>query len=155
CNTGIAYLTSGPFDWKPAKGDERFDIFDHMLVYDLSDPAKPVFLRNFGLPGQQPGSSHPMPPVGLHTVLSTGPKGNRVYLAFGNAENGIMEIVDREKLLNGPKEPTDENLQYPMIVRADMPPDVGVHTIFPLLGMQLPEFAKQKDGYLKDFVAIT
>jgi hypothetical protein len=155
CDTGIAYLIGGPFDWKLPSADKRFDAYDHALIYDLSDPTKPIFIRSFGLPGQEPGTASPAPPVGLHTILSTGPKGNRVYFANGNAGNGIFEIVDRDKLLHGPKEPTDDNLRYPVIARVDLPADTGVHTIFPLTGMQLPEFAQQKDGGAKDFLAIT
>ena len=30
-------------------------------IYDLSDPANPVFIRDFGLPGQQPGGVGPPP----------------------------------------------------------------------------------------------
>ena len=30
-------------------------------VYDLSDPAQPVFMRDFGLVGQQPGPTGPVP----------------------------------------------------------------------------------------------
>jgi hypothetical protein len=55
-----------------------------------------------------------------------------------------MQIVDRDKLLNGPKEPTDANLLYPQISRVDLPPEAGSHSVYPLLGMELPEFAKQK-----------
>jgi len=77
-------------------------------------------------------------------MISTGPKGNRVYFGYGTGANGITQIVDREKLLKGAKEPTDANLLYPQIARLDLPPDMGGHTAFPLLGMQLPEFAKQK-----------
>ena len=51
-------------------------------IYDLSDPAKPVFIRDFGLPGQQPGSTGPVP-TELHGPISTGPKGNRVYFGYG------------------------------------------------------------------------
>ena len=87
------------------------------MIYDLSDPAKPVFIRNFGLPGQQPGARGPTP-ESLHGPISTGPKGNRVYFAYGNSRDGVIEIVDREKLLNGPKEPTDENLRYPIVSTA-------------------------------------
>jgi hypothetical protein len=112
-------------------------------IYDLSDPAKPVFIRYFGLPGQQPGSTGPVP-TDLHGPISTGPKGNRVYFGYGTGGNGILQIVDRNKLLNGPKEPTDANLMYPQVVRLDLPADAGAHTAFPLLGMQLPEFANQK-----------
>src|SRR5215472_12024114 len=144
CDTGIAYLVSGVVGWRTTRMAQ---------IYDLSDPAKPVFIRNFGLPGQQPGARGPTP-GGLHGPISTGPKGNRVYFAYDNARDGIFEIVDREKLLNGPKEPTDENLRYPVIARVDLPVDIGAHTAFPLLHMDLPEFAKQRDGKVKDFLAL-
>ena len=78
-------------------------------IYDLGDPAKPVFVRNFGLPGQQPGSTGPVP-TELHGAISTGPKGNRVYFGYGTGASGIVQIVDRQKLLTGPKEPTEANL---------------------------------------------
>ena len=77
-----------------------------------------------------------------------------MYFAYESGGKGIFEIVDREKLLNGPKEPTEENLRYPVIGRVDLPPDMGAHTAFPLLQMELPEFAKQKYGKVKDFLAI-
>ena len=32
--------------------------------------------------------------------------GNRVYFGYGTNKGGFLQIVDREKLLNGPKEPT-------------------------------------------------
>src|SRR4029077_6436130 len=98
---------------------------------------------NFGLPGQQPGSTGPVP-TELHGAISLGPKGNRVYFGYGTGAAGIVQIVDRQKLLSGPKEPTDANLTYPQITRIDLPPDMGAHTAFPLLGMQLTEFAHQK-----------
>ena len=113
------------------------------MIYDLSDPAKPVFIRHFGLPGQQPGSTGPVP-TDLHGPISTGPRGNRVYFGYGTGGNGVLQIVDRNKLLNGPKEPTDANLLYPQVARIDLPADAGAHTAFPMLGMQLAEFANQK-----------
>ena len=69
CDTGIAFLVSGLPDWRTRRMTQ---------IYDLSDPAKPVFIRNFGLPGQQPGSTGPVP-TELHGAMSTGPKGNRIY----------------------------------------------------------------------------
>jgi hypothetical protein len=144
CNTGIAYLVSGVPDWRTLR---------LAMIYDLSNPAKPVFIRNFGLPGTQPGSTGPLPGR-MHGPISTGPKGNRVYFAFESGGSGIFEIVDRDKLLNGPKEPTEDNLRYPVIGRVDLPPDIGAHTAFPLLQMEVPEFAKQKIGKVKDFLAI-
>jgi hypothetical protein len=35
-----------------------------------------------------------------------------------------------------------------------MPPSVGAHTVFPLLKMNIAEFARDKDGKTRDFVAI-
>lgn len=46
CESGIAYLVSGVPGWRVNRMTE---------VYDLSDPAHPVKIRDFGLPGQQPG----------------------------------------------------------------------------------------------------
>ena len=96
-------------------------------IYDLSDPAKPVKIRDFGLPGQQPGATGAVP-TELHGMISTGPQGNRVYFAYGTNKGGVVQIVDREKLLNGPKEPTPENLRYPVIGQLDMLPLNGAHT---------------------------
>jgi hypothetical protein len=134
CDTGIAYLVSGPPEWRTRRMTQ---------IYDLGDPANPVFIRNFGLQGQQPGTTGPVP-TDLHGPISTGPRGNRVYFGFGTGVNGIVQIVDREKLLKGPKEPTEANLLYPQIARIDLPPDAGAHTAFPLLGMDLAEFGNQK-----------
>jgi len=142
CDTGIGYLVSGPVGWRTPR---------MMQIYDLSDPAKPVFIRNFGLPGQEPGAKGPTP-GGLHGAFSTGPRGNRVYLAYDNARNGVIEIVDREKLLKGPKEATDENLRYPIVSRVDLPDDMGAHNIVPMLRMPLSEFANQKFSKVKDFL---
>jgi hypothetical protein len=145
CDTGIAYLISGAPGWRAAR---------MTLIYDLSDPAKPVFVRAFGLPGQEPGSTGPVP-TDLHGPISTGPKGNRVYFGYGTNRGGILQIVDRQKLLDGPKEPTPENLLYPQVGRLDLSPNVGAHTVFPVLGMELPEFGKNRDGRVRDFVVIT
>ena len=134
CDTGIAFLVSGSPGWRTPR---------MTLIYDLSDPAKPVFVRAFGLPGQEPGATGPVP-TDLHGPISTGPKGNRIYFGYGTGASGIVEIVDREKLLKGPKEPTEANLVSPVVARLDLPPDAGAHTTFPLLGIVLPEFAKQK-----------
>ncbi len=144
CDSGIAYLVSGIEGWRVRRMTQ---------VYDLSDPAKPVFIRNFGLPGQQPGSTGPTP-TDLHGPISTGPRGNRVYFGHGTGKDGVLQIVDREKLLNGPKEPTDENLLYPQVGRLDLQPHHGAHTALPLLRLTLPEFAKDAQGSVGDFVMI-
>lgn len=156
CDTGIAYLGGGPLDWLATKvpGEDRHDAYSHTMIYDMSDPKKPTFIRSFGIAGQQKGSALPQPVSGQHHILSTGPAGNRVYIANGDAEDGIQLILDREKLLNGPKEPTDANLNYPVVGRIDLPHDMGAHSPIPLMGMHLPEFEKQKTGFLKDFLVV-
>jgi hypothetical protein len=144
CDTGIAYLVSGDPQWRARRMTK---------IYDMSNPAKPVFIRDFGLPGQQPGSTGAMP-SDVHGPISLGPQGNRIYFAYGPGSNGILQIVDRDKLLNGPKDPTDQNLLYPQIARVDLPASVGAHTAFPLRGVDIAEFAKQKSGKVEDFVVI-
>ena len=144
CDSGIAYLVSGTEGWRTRRMTQ---------VYDLSDPAIPRFIRDFGLAGQQSDSKGEVP-TELHGPISTGPKGNRVYFGYGTNKAGVMQIVDREKLLNGPKEPTDANLAYPEVGRLEMPPTIGAHTTFPVLGMDVAEFAKDKVGSKRDFVVI-
>ena len=144
CDTGIAYLVSGVPGWRVKRMTQ---------VYDLSDPAHPVLIRNFGLPGQQPGAAGEVP-TELHGPISTGPAGNRVYFGYGTNKNGILQIVDREKLLKGAKEPTAENLLYPQVGRLDLSAFNGAHTAFPVLGMEIAEFAHEKVS-TRNFVVAT
>ena len=65
CDSGIAYLVSGAPGWRTKRMGQ---------VYDLSDPSEPQFIRDFGLPGQQPGATGPVP-TDMHGAISTGPKG--------------------------------------------------------------------------------
>jgi hypothetical protein len=122
-------------------------------VYDLSDPAHPVKIRDFGLPGQQPGATGTVP-TELHGPISTGPEGNRVYFGYGTNKGGVLQIVDRSKLLKGPAEPTPENLHFPEIGRLEMSPIVGAHTTFPMPKMPIAEFAHDKMGSMRDIVMI-
>ena len=144
CDSGIAYLVSGVEGWRTHRMTQ---------VYDLSDPSRPRFVRNFGLAGQQPGARGEVP-TELHGMISTGPKGNRIYFGYGTNSSGVLQIVDREKLLNGPREPSDANLAYPQVGRLDLPPTIGAHTTFPLIGMDVAEFARDSAGAKRDFVLI-
>ena len=144
CDSGIAYLVSGAEGWRTRRMTQ---------VFDLSDPARPRHIRDFGLAGQQSSASGDMP-TELHGPISTGPKGNRVYFGYGTNKAGILQIVDREKLLNGPREPTDANLNYPQVGRLDLPPTIGAHTTFPILGVEVAEFARDKTGGRRDLALI-
>src|SRR5438093_5251780 len=75
CDTGIAYLISvdlanasphqlGPAGWRPQRTTN---------ISDLSDPATPVFIRDCGLAGQEPGSTGPIPIAhGVHGPIVLG-----------------------------------------------------------------------------------
>src|SRR4029077_8895599 len=125
CDSGIAYIVGRRSDdtkdgWQP--GNEH-----HIFVFYLGDPENPKptdFLRDWALDGQQPGGV--LPPhftliPQIHGPISTGPSkdhtllGNsfnpiaataasldRVYFAYGIGNNGVMQIVDRNKLLPPP-----------------------------------------------------
>jgi len=144
CDTGIAYLVSGAPGWRANRMTQ---------VYDLSDPAHPVKVRDFGLPGQEPGSSGPVPTV-LHGMISLGPQANRIYFGYGTNKGGIVQIVDRQKLLSGPKEPTPENLRYPVVGQLDLSPLIGAHTTFPLGAMPIPEFAQDKEASARNMIMV-
>jgi hypothetical protein len=146
CDTGIAYVNSGLPGW---------EVLRMTQVFDLSDPTKPVHVRDFALPGQQPGAPkrenrrlHDG-----HGAFSTGPKGNRLYFGYGYAGNGAFQIVDRKKLLEGPKEPTPENLAYPQVSFQDTGPYQAVHDVLPLIGMEVAEFSRHEKK-VRDFLLV-
>ena len=172
CDTGIAYLVSDgrPQGWRVSRMTK---------VYDLGNPASPVFLRNFGLVGQEPGSTLPdnQVPINLHGPISLGPNGdasgagkNRIYFGYGTNGRGVLQIVDRGKLLNDPSlgplvpdapgasprvRPTPAQLLFPQIGKVDLFPSAGAHTTLPVLGMAVPDFADNTQGAVRDFVVIT
>ena len=71
CDTGIAYLVSYKKDegWR-SRG---------VKIYDLSDPAHPRYIRDYGLVGQEPGSKGEPVPQSLHGPIRLG---NRVYFGL-------------------------------------------------------------------------
>ena len=147
CDTGIAYVVSGVPDWQVRRMTQ---------IFDLSDPANPVFIRNFGLAGQQPGAPKPSNPRFRdgHGAFSTGPQGNRLYFGYGNLGDGTLQIVDRQKLLTGPREPTAENLLYPQVALLPIGRWQAVHAVYPLLGMEVAEFARNTKGRVRDFILV-
>jgi hypothetical protein len=152
CDTGIAYLVSGDLVKKEPQqlGPSGWRTWRMTKIYDLSDPAKPVFVRDFGLAGQEPGSTGPIPVEhGLHGPIVLG---TRVYFAYGTSGEGMLQIVDRQKLLTGPKEPTPANLNAPEISRLWMSPNWGGHTAFPILRVPIADWAPNSKDTVRDFV---
>ena len=141
CDTGVAYLASQDPAWRRR----------NTKIYDLSNPEQPRFIRDFGLVGQEPGSTVEPLPASIHGPISYQ---GRVYFAYGSSNTGTVQIVDRDKLINGNPEPTPENLLAPQIGRIDMPRFWGGHTTYPMLGVRIKEFEKDTVGSVKDFLVV-
>src|SRR5207245_9057134 len=85
---------------------------------------------------------------------------NRVYFGDGTGGSGMLQIVERENPPKGnpaspnPFAPTAENILYAQLGRLDAYPPVGSHTTFPVLGMEIPEFAKSQKGKTADIIVM-
>ncbi len=174
CDTGIAFLVAG----SKTDGWQQSGSMQHIYVYDLKNPAKPVFIRQYGLPGQQPTApvasaqsctNAPSdscyegitnPPAGVHGPISMGMRANRVYLPYGVGGNGVVQIVNRAKLVNGCRtsgndsnpnaspncanSPTQADLLFPQISYVTMNPENGGHSAMPYYKVPMPE---QQSGW--------
>jgi len=156
CNTGIAYLVGR----RTVDPEGTFRNGNYIMIYDLSDPeydsAGPSkFIRNWALDGQQPGGTIPphfISVPAIHGPISTGP-GGRVYFAYGVGSNGVMQIVDRDKLLSSAA------LDYKSaeLGRLVMNPDNGGHTSWPLGKMTIADFTVDTGntrGNVRDIVVV-
>jgi len=172
CKTGIAYLpgskNAAPL-WRQGQS---------MLIYDWKDPANPQYLRTFGLPGGQPGATGPNS-TSLHGAISafehpnaTGKLargataddviGNRVYAAWGVGDDGVMQILDRKKLLPFPfgtysgaaDSPSEADLLAPLAGILYMSPDQGGHTSMPVFGLQPKSYEKFAEFKTRDIVLL-
>jgi len=163
CDTGIAYTVFQT----PADG---WHSNQHVYIWDLSNPAMPNFIRQWGLPGQQPSADLATaqscynapgpncyegvtnPPAGDHDMYSAGVTKNRVYFGYGSSSNGVDQIVDRNKLINGcnpnfnsaasatcANSPTQADLLYPQISYITTNPLDGGHTFIPIFGVPIPQ----------------
>jgi hypothetical protein len=139
CDSGIAYLVAN-------KRSEGWTGGNHMKIYDLSDPAKPKYIRDFGLLGSEPGATThegTARSTGIHGPISAGPAKNRVYAAYGSGKNGVIQILDRQKLLTAfenPVKPTTEEMLAPQVGYVTMTADQGAHTTYPVFNVPVPEF---------------
>ena len=149
CDTGVAYLVGTADGWRAPR---------ILQVYDLADPAAPRRIRDFSLPGVQPDASGPIPGgSGLHEAVRLG---DRVYMSYGTSRDGVVQILDRERLLNGdsaaaaPLEASPAALAFPEIGRIDLPSYWGAHTAMPLLGVEIPDYAGNRDHATRDFLFV-
>ena len=140
CDTGVAYLVGTVDGWRAPRVVQAFD---------LADPSAPRRIRDFSLDGVQPDSSGPVPGgSGVHEVVRAG---ERLYLSCGTLANGVLQIVDRERFLRGDLgaagslAPGPNGLRFPQIGRLDIPSFWGAHTAFPLLEVELVDYAPNRD----------
>jgi hypothetical protein len=178
CNTGIAYMPgskdSGPL-WRQAQS---------MVIVDWKNPtAAPNYIRTFGLVGGQPGSTGPIAtslhgPISAHehpfaaNRLARGATaddiiGNRVYAAWGVGDDGVLQILDRKKLLpaayggtwvpatpDSADAPTEQELIDPLAGILYMSPDQGGHTSFPVFGLKPPSYQAFTEFQTRDIVLL-
>jgi hypothetical protein len=186
CKSGIAYMPgskSTPPLWRTSQS---------MVVYDWSHPpaavagavapvypSYPTYIRTYGLVGAQPGGTGGVPPS-LHGPISTfehpqvgkplaraaGPDdvvGNRIYLAWGVGDDGVLQTLDRKKLLppphgtwNGsnPDTPTVADLELPQVTLFHMSPDQGGHTSMPVFGLTPASYANFTEFKTRDIVLL-
>lgn len=181
CDTGIAYMIAqSDSDGFPVWNESGSK--QHIYIFDLHDPHNPVFIREWGLVGQQPGAATSAgyvscyngpgpncyegftnPPAGVHQAYSAGlynvntsvqypttgvPVLHEVYFPYGVGQDGVVQITDRDKLLDGctvstnsdcANFPTQGDLLYPQISYVTMKPSQGGHTSIPIFGVPIPE----------------
>jgi hypothetical protein len=174
CKTGIAYLPG-------SMNTPRWRQGQSMVIVDWKNPnAAPIYLRTHGLPGGQPSGTGPVP-TSLHGPISThehpnaaaplararpaGPTvddtiGNRIYLAWGVGDDGVLQILDRKATLpppygtwiGDPNDPTNEQLESAQASILYMSPDQGGHTSFPFFGVKPKSYQDFTEFKTRDIV---
>jgi len=180
CKTGIAYIVGGATNPKDASFDgwnANSSPNQHLKIFDLSNPAAPKYIMDFGYPGQNPGSTFLMPgtettskivPPGVHgpIVVSTfkGQAVNRLYMPYGVGSNGIIQINDLTKVLPPPygtgvyanvRKPTDAELLQGQIGVIYMPGAEGGHSAMPLYGIKLKQYQNFTNNNVRDIMAVS
>jgi len=124
CDTGIAFLVSGVQEWRVRRMTQR--------VRPLRSRENRSSSGISGCPGNSRARQALRPPI-CTDPFPPDPRATACTWGTAPTKDGVLQIVDRDKLLNGPKEPTNENLLYPQVGRLDLPPMNGAHTTLPLL----------------------
>jgi hypothetical protein len=178
CDSGLAFIVFRSSQdtaegWGPSY---------HPWLVDLSVPSAaahsdvanaPKFMRHWALDGQQPGGK--LQPnftnaPAIHGPISTGPAGGKAFFAYGTGSTGVMQVVDRTKLIASAPAPwgtgtldlTGGSSNYGSasgeLGRFIMNPDNGAHTSFPLGKLTISDFTTgngNDKGNVRDFVAVT
>ena len=118
----------------------------------------PRRVRDFSLDGVQPDAAGPLPgSSGVHEVVRLW---NRLYLSYGTSRDGVLQIVDREKFLRGdaraaaPLAPSPTGPRFPQVGRLDLRVFWGAHTAYPLVGLEIADYARNRDQRIRDFLVL-
>jgi hypothetical protein len=174
CETGIAWLVAAD----PADG---WNTNQHMKLVDLSDPAHPKPIRDIGLVGQNPGSLVTPLSGGVHGPYiaianpATGEAINRAYIPYGTSSQGVLQIVDRNKVLplnyvttagqavggswvpataNSAVAPTDKEMTDIVIGSMLMTPTEGAHSACPVYNTPLGGFQGFTSYTTRDYIQL-
>ncbi|MDB5544258.1 MAG: hypothetical protein JWO64_1407 [Hyphomicrobiales bacterium] len=147
CRSGIALLVH-------SGADNRWNVQRVTNIYDLSNPEKPVKIREVSLPEHVKDGGVNEPTAPLHGALLGGPELNRVFFGYGTNKNGAAVIVDRDKMLKGGTDISAKAMQDIEIGRATLPEFLGAHTAYPLYGMEPPAFAHDSTVKKRNFLVV-
>ena len=116
-----------------------------MKLFDLSDPAHPRYIRDYGVVGQEPAhreSQYQQPCTGRSDsgIVCTSAMGRALAAFCRSSIVTNSSRVIRPRLIRSAL--TAKNILYAQVGRLDTSPHVGAHTTFPVLGIQIPEFAR-------------
>jgi hypothetical protein len=190
CKSGIAYMPGS----KDVAAPNRWRTSQAMIIYDWSNPPLaalpgapiptyanyPKYIRTYGLVGAQPDGTGTAP-NSLHGPISTfehpqfGMKlargagaddvvGNRIYAAWGVGDDGVLQIIDRKKLLppayggtwvGDPDRPTVADIESAQTGFFLMSPDQGGHTSMPVFGMKPASYQSFTELQTRDIVILT
>ena len=200
CKTGIAYMPGSkdvpaPNRWRTGQSMVIFDWSRPPLAAAAGSPIPtvagyPTYIRTYGLVGAQPDGTGGVP-NSLHGAISTfehpmalkqppqalargaGPDdvvGNRIYAAWGVGDDGVLQIIDRKKLLpastvtghvlggtwsGDPDRPTVTDLEGPQTGLMTMSADQGGHTSFPIFGLTPASYANFTEFKTRDIVILS
>jgi hypothetical protein len=174
------------YDWSNPHVNNHATCGNNLLASDAATVGCPTYIRTYGPVGAQPGGTGTAP-NSLHGAISAleHPQaaqrltrgagasdviGNRVYSAWGVGDDGLLQIIDRKKLLpaayggtwgpsalgpGDPDIPTVAEIEDAQTSLLWMSPDQGGHTSMPVFGMKPGSFQCHKEFQTRDIVILT
>jgi hypothetical protein len=189
CSTGISYMPGSRnanltaavwatdqamviYDWS-LPGTAHAACGANLIASDGATVSCPKYLRTYGLVGGQPGgpgttslhgaiSAFEHPQATSKLTLTDDVIGNRIYAAWGVGDDGVLQILDRDKLLPVPygsyagslETPTNAEIEFSQAGIMYMSPDQGGHTSFPVFGVKPKSYQCFKEFTTRDIVLL-